>query len=74
MGLAGECNGFLVGAVDDKTSAPCSTRPKTAARAAPPAPRTTMRAPLRRMRFSRGLMTPATSGVEAVDLAVGAGF
>jgi len=44
-----------------KTSAPCSTRPKTAARAAPPAPTTAMRAPFSFSRFSSGRTTPATS-------------
>ena len=36
------------------TSAPCSTRPNTAARAAPPAPSTTTRAPFSRRRRSKG--------------------
>ena len=60
-GLAGEFLRGLGVRLRMKTSAPRSRTPKTAARAAPPAPSTRTFAPRRERRFSSGPTMPATS-------------
>ena len=72
LAFAWRASFFAVSAVrfQTKTSAPFSTRPKTAARPAPPAPRTRTFAPRERQAALERANDRGDVGIEAVELAI----